>query len=233
MYPAWLTIPAARPELQSTVGWWKKAGCGIALWRDPGAEPIQADYLICDAYPGYARAVNQLIERVMQVDRECDWFIAAGDDVMPDPHKTAEQIACELVDHFKGTWGVMQPTGHRWGDHKGAYIDRAAGSAWIGREFCRRVYGGNGPLWSAFHHMFVDEHLQCVAQKLGVFWQRTDLAQIHQHWGLPRSGERMAPASRKPKFLEYVNSAAHWAEARAEFERLKAGGFAEANDLLP
>ena len=35
----------------------------------------------------------------------------------------------------------MQPTGDRFAQGQ---IDRIAGSAWIGREFARRAYGGNG-----------------------------------------------------------------------------------------
>lgn len=55
-------------------------------------------------------------------------------------------------------------------------------SAWIGREFARRAYGGNGPLWDAYTHMFVDEELKCVAEKNGVYWMRPDLVQLHMHW---------------------------------------------------
>src|SRR5581483_11518837 len=113
-------------------------------------------------YPGYAQSVNLLIGHVLSFDPSAEWFIAAGDDVEPDPNHSAEEIAmqckawchtnacsrgvplsegCEQVD----TFGVMQPTGDRWGDSewsrqrfgvdRGAYSDRVCGSAWIGREF--------------------------------------------------------------------------------------------------
>ena len=32
-----------------------------------------------------------------------------------------------------------------------------------------------------YHHLYIDEELQCVAEKLGVFWQRRDLTQYHNH----------------------------------------------------
>jgi hypothetical protein len=125
--------------------------------------------------------------------------------------------------------GVMQPTGDRWGADEAwarqqfpdrpAYIDRVAGSAWIGREFAQRAYGGNGPLWSEYKHMFVDEELQCVAEQLGVFWQRRDLAQHHAHWG--RDGFTHAA----PDFLREANSGGHWAKYEALFRERKAAGF--------
>ena len=47
------------------------------------------------------------------------------------------------------TFGVMQPTGDRWGERNGiATIDRIAGSPWMGREFCRRMYHGSGPMYN-------------------------------------------------------------------------------------
>jgi hypothetical protein len=127
----------------------------------------------------------------------------------------------------------MQPTGDLWGDspqsrakhgeHRGAYIDRICGSAWIGREVVEHLYDGQGPLWPEFYHMFVDEHLQCVAEKLGILWQRRDLTQHHEHWA--REGGKTREDC--PDFLKQVTSPEHWAEAQAIFNRLKAGGFAE------
>ena len=122
-----------------------------------------------------------------------------------------------------------------YGENRGAYIDRVCGSAWIGREFATRMYQGNGPLWPEFEHMYVDEHLQCVAEKLGVLWQRSDLIQLHRHWGRGPEGADNKPGevARMPDFLQRVNSPEHWRKAKAIFDRLKTGGFAEASDLLP
>jgi hypothetical protein len=104
----------------------------------------------------------------------------------------------------------MQPTGDRWGDAQGAYIDRVAGSPWIGRTFWERTYGGKGPFWPEYFHMGADEEVQEVAMHLGVFWQRPDLAHHHQHWGRPKPGERMGHSSNRPVFLDRANSAEEW-----------------------
>lgn len=126
------------------------------------------------------------------------------------------------------TFGVMQPTGDRWGEHDiipgktGAYIDRVCGSPWMGREFCRRMYQGQGPLFSGYFHMFEDEELQCVAQKLGVLWQRRDLTQHHRHWAR-QSGHGIL--NKMPGFLRQVNSREHWHESKALFDARAAAGF--------
>lgn len=255
----WLTIPSARPaaEAERCLKLWRQAGYKIALFLDSGERIAQfkgmADVFQCpqllkmDGYPGYARAVNSLIAGVMGLPTQAEWFIAAGDDTEPDLAHTAEEIAVQCKAYFHGinrdrgvplsegcetvdTWGVMQPTGDRFA---GGSIDRIAGSAWLGREFCKRIYGGKGPLWPEFTHMFVDEHLQAVAQKLGIFWQRPDLIHLHHHF-MRASDDLNSHAVRRepPVHLVAANSQAHWDQSKAVFERLKAGGFAEANDLL-
>jgi hypothetical protein len=129
------------------------------------------------------------------------------------------------------TFGVMQPTGHRWGDRQGPYIDRVAGSAWIGRTFALRMNKGQGPFHPDFTHMFSDECLQEVATKLGVFWQRPDLIHFHQHWGLPREGERFATSDRMPEHVKQWNTPKHWKDSKELFERLKADEFKECMPL--
>ncbi len=121
------------------------------------------------------------------------------------------------------TFGVMQPTGDPWSDRMGRIIERIAGSPWLGREWCKRANGGLGPLWPKFYHCFADETLQCVAQQLGVFWQRPDLTHMHNNWAR-KPGTTYAEM---PPFLAVANSPEHWKESKAEFERLKASGFKE------
>jgi hypothetical protein len=176
-------------------------------------------------YPGYALSVNSLVAKAMAYDANAELFVIAGDDVYPDQTKTAEEIARELSEHFGGTFGVMQPTGDRWGDKQGAYIDRVAGSAWYGREYCRRVNQGNGPLWPQYWHMGVDEEARAVAVKLGVYWERPDLTQLHQHWGRPLPGERIGLSSRMPEFLRKANSKVEWDKYKAIFAARQAAGF--------
>ncbi len=121
------------------------------------------------------------------------------------------------------TFGVMQPTGDRWGEHdkilgkEGAYIDRVCGSPWLGREFCRRMYQGQGPLFSGYFHMFEDEELQNVAQRLGVLWQRRDLIQLHRHYG--REGKP------RPAFLDVAAGRAHWKVSEDLFKIRQMAGF--------
>lgn len=258
----WYCIASARPpeQVEPVLAAWRERGYKIALWRDHFLPKMEFDECVSEMpYPGYAQAVNHLARLVFTTDSSCDWIVTGGDDIYPDPNKMAAEIARECSDHFKNVWfrnmeltfrglrtqgllpdnseisatfGVMQPTGDRWGDdalsrarygeNRGAYIDRVCGSPWMGREFCQRIYGGKGPLWPEFTHMYVDEHLQCVAEKLDILWQRPDLAQHHEHWG--RGGD----AANMPEFLKEANSKPKWDEAKAIFERLKAGGFAEA-----
>jgi len=150
------------------------------------------------------------------------------------------------------TFGVMQPTGDRWqegrcttcdglgkagryadnltrrpcpdcfGSGRSAVIDRICGSPWLGREFCRRVNGGTGPLHEGYFHNFADEELQHVARKLGVLWQRRDLVQTHRHWSRKRGDWRDAPA-----WAQAINDpqVSDWKTSQALFNRRKGAGF--------
>lgn len=252
----WVTIPSARP-VEQVANWaqaWRAQGYRIALWRDQiDIRPAPRGFadVVCahTVYPGYAVAVNTLIRDAIATDTSADWFVAAGDDVFPDTTRRADDIAAECNEYFflqhtthGGAWtqtfGVMQPTGDRWGDteqsrsqfgeRRGAYIDRVCGSAWIGRAFSERAYGGHGPLWREYHHMFVDEELQEVATRLGVFWQRRDLTQRHQHWGRGQGLNENELQNRDtaiPPHLVKVNGPEHWRDAKALFERRKSAGF--------
>lgn len=128
-----------------------------------------------------------------------------------------------------GSFGAMQPTGDSWGEDElwairkypagqRRYIERICGSAWLGREFCERMYGGKGPLWTGYTHMRVDEELQEVAIKMGALWQRPDLTQYHHH----AQRDRSKPI---PEFLKRAYSPEHWAESSALFNQRKAAGF--------
>lgn len=238
----WYCVPSKRPALDSTLGEWTKAGYKIAVYidhTDPEIECADFSVVSCTPYQGYAVAVNALIAQVMLRDTTCEWCITGGDDVLPDPAHSPEEIARECSEHFyiwaknksripieltetqASTFGVMQPTGHRWGDRKGAYIDRVCGSPWLGREWCLRAHQGRGPMHPGFAHMFGDQALQAIATKLGVLWQRSDLTHYHRHWGI--DGDR----SKMPEFLEKWNTAEHWRESRELFERLQREDFAE------
>ncbi len=251
----WLTIPSARPveEVVPVLKLWRERGYQIALWRDDGLRGDLmpwVDHLNSSfEYPGYAQSVNALINNIISLDANADWFVCAGDDTEPDPDHSAEEIAQECANHFgrllppkltrpivdrcqidpqSRTFGVMQPTGDRWHEGVGGFsnapIDRVAGSPWIGREFARRMYGGKGPYWPEYQHMFVDEELQNVAEKYGVFWQRSDLTQRHNHWGRGATDKAVIEA-KIPAHLVKWNTPAHWRESKALFESRKAKNF--------
>ncbi len=73
---------------------------------------------------------------------------------------------------------MMQPGGDKFG----AVAERSAAVCpWIGRDWRRRMYGGNGPLWPGYFHFYEDaEHLE-VAEMMGCMWWRDDIAQYHDH----------------------------------------------------
>jgi len=241
----WLAVPAKRPLAESTLPMWREPGYRVAVFldEDPKADwPV--DYFVVGrrGYPGYAQAVNILVDRILMHDPECQWIVTGGDDILPDPTHSPEEIAAQCVNHFEGmhqagmlagkpfpthlreqevgTWGVMQPTGDSWGDRTGPYIERVCGSPWLGREFCLRINQGHGPLWPQYFHMGSDEELQAVSTRLGVLWQRPDLTHYHRHWGRARKN-----ADDMPDFLKRANSGAEWAAYKKLFAERQAAGF--------
>jgi hypothetical protein len=222
----WFVIPSKRPlaEANACLEAWHKQGYMTCILRE-----LQDGRTIAHAqshvtrYQGWARSVNILVHTVMCGDEEPEWFVAGGDDYYPDLNYTAEEIAKQSSKHFAGTFGVMQPTGDRWGEKNGeATIDRIAGSPWMGRDFCRRMYHGAGPLYNGYYHNFADEELQNVAQKLGVFQQRRDIIQEHRHWARPRGDVRDMP-----EWAAKINDTrlSDWGKSKALFLKRKAAGF--------
>lgn len=238
---------------------WRSMGYKIALWRDADSQTGTGafDESLADLlwfggkYPGYAQAVNFLISRVMRIDLRAEWLIAAGDDTLPDSDHAAEEIGEECKAHFRGlafsrlpdgtveqtspfdssgTFGVMQPTGDRFAQGQ---IDRIAGSAWIGREFARGAYGGNGPLWHEYTHMWVDEELKHVAEKYGVYWIRPDLVHLHMHWqresAAINSNAIGKPESARPAHMHPSSNDGytqlHWKKYEKIFKDRRAVGF--------
>jgi len=233
----WYAIPSKRAaaEVAAVVAAWQQRGYRVALWRDTGDDPVACDMLLTGQYPGYARAVNALCAEILQRDAECQWIVTGGDDIQPDPTRMADEISIECSAHFGGTFGVMQPTGDRWGERPelgcthpmhSAYIDRICGSPFMGREWCERANGGRGPLWPDFYHMFVDQFLQESAKRQNALWQRRDLTHLHQHW-MRESGHGPCP-----DFLAKVNGPNHWSEAQALYNRLAGRRFSD-GDAIP
>ncbi len=238
----WLCIPSARPpeQVEPVLAAWRERGYKIALWRDDDsflgwARASQAvEFIRCREYPGYATSVNELALQVLEDDPSCDWIVTGGDDTLPDPNHTAEEIAAQCSRHFGGnpeivfdgprsTFGVMQPTGDRFA---GGSIDRIAGSPWLGREWCLRANGGRGPFWPEFTHMFGDECLKRTAEKLGVYWARPDLTHFHNHFQRATDAiDSVAISMPVPPHLVKWNTKQHWDEMLAIFRRLEAEDF--------
>ena len=246
----WLTIPSARPpeEANPVLQKWAAMGYGIALWRE-GDYDLEFNgpnvFIIAkEEYPGYAVAVNRLIAELLHARSDAEFFVIGGDDVLPDPNHTADEIAGECRAHFYAlacfqhrtcgcitckdrveTFGVMQPTGDRYANGQ---IDGICGSAWIGREFAKRVNQGKGPLWPEYTHMFVDQELQEVALKYGVLWQRPDLTQLHMQYCRESSAIDAQPVdgARPPAHITHDGyTQEHWAKFEKLFLMRKAEGF--------
>lgn len=144
-------------------------------------------------------------------------------------YQNPEVSARGILGRPNSTFGVMQPTGDRYAFDRAlgsCAIDRVAGSPWMGREWCARINQGRGPLWSEYTHMFVDEELQAVAIKYGVFWQRPDLIHLHHHY-MRQSDALDSKAIHRdaPAHLVEVNSTDHWQKYKKIFEARKAAGF--------
>jgi hypothetical protein len=227
----WLALPSKRPlaEADKYFNKWRERGYRLALLRDEGDGPHpQCDLLVTRSrYPGWGGSANLLGKMLLSRDASCDWVVIAGDDTYPD-ERDPDKIAAECTAYFGGTFGMMQPCGDPWGEESPIYqrafpssprhIERIAGSPWIGREYFLRVNGGNGPIWPEYMAMYDDEEAQCVATKLGVFWQRRDVTHYHDHW--MRQSVR-----RCPDFSQKWNDRRHFNASRDLFNRRKAAGF--------
>jgi len=248
---ACLCIPSRRPaaEVGPRLVQWLEMGYSVAVAREPEYGPVPCHMMIPTwRHLGWGGAVDLLALQVLATDSRIDWIVTGGDDGLPDPGTSADDIAGQLTEHFKGTFGVMQPVGDRWGmgecatckgagnitrvfgmnlmcahchgTGKSAYIDRVAGSPWMGREFCERMYHGGGPIYRGYGHMFDDQELQTVAEMLGVFQQRPDLTHVHEHWARARADQSDMPA-----WAAQANSPEQWAYAQKLFETRRAAGF--------
>ena len=232
----WLCIPSARAyeDCVSHLEKWLERGYKLALWRngenrsDSAVSGLAELQIRTEDYHGWGPSVNMLARLVFTIDASCDWVVTGGDDTDPDPLLSADEIGFQCSEHFRGTFGIMQSVGDRWGANEPwakamfpdarAYIDRICGSPWIGREFARRMNQGKGPFWPEYKHMFADEELQCVARPMGVLWQRPDLTHLHHH---PRRDGSQAT----PDFAREIYGRPHWETSKALFESRKAAGF--------
>jgi hypothetical protein len=221
--------------------------------------PRGASMIHVGAYPGYALAVNSLALAVLRFDPECQWVCTGGDDVYPDPNKTADEIAAECSEHFAGihagvgliregkwrcrtdaeklaTFGVMQPTGDPYGEN-----DAFAQKFPIGRRrYIERICGSPwlGREWclrgnqghGPFHPGFWHMHGDECLQEVA-----EKLGILWQRPDLCHHHEHWARkrsnTADMPAFLARANSREHWEESKALLNKLRADGFRECMPL--
>ncbi len=177
MPEVWYAIPSANPELCARhLPAWRERGYRVAVLQNRVRADIPADAVVwSDTYPGWAGSVNELCARV--VPRSADIVVTGGDDMLPEPSLSAEQIAESFFERFPDGFGVMQPVGDTFMN-----THEYCGSPWLGRAWVDRAYGGAGPMPPGYAHNWADHELRWVAEAMGVLWQRVDLAQEHAHF---------------------------------------------------
>lgn len=225
----WYAIPTANPvKARTCFDAWRAMGYQTAGLFDEHTTPAKNATdtgarvsLHREDYFGYPWAVNELC-RYLIAHHGAQIIVTGGDDIFPDPDRPAGEIAAEFIEHFGGTFGVMQPTGDRWmwdGKTETCASERICGSPWMGRAFVERINGGRGPFWPEYFHFECDVELKEVAEQLGVLWQRQDLTQEHRHWSRPVDGKR----GRRPEYLVHAHTQA--VEARKLVETRRANGW--------
>lgn len=185
MNEVWLALPSANIGMaQKTFPEWKRRGYKIAIICPDNLYkqyiPL-VDIIIKESenngYNGWPKSVNIISKKLLDMDI----IIAAGDDMYPDRNHDAKELREQFVKHFDGTFGVMQPTGDKFGSLACPECEQICGSAWLGKDFRNKINKGNGPMWEEYWHMYADTELHQVAKKYNCLWIREDLNQYHEH----------------------------------------------------
>lgn len=173
----WFAIPSANPaNCRRVLPQWRERGYRVVVLQNRERASVPADITVWrESYPGWAVSINELCRKV--VPRSASVIVTGGDDMLPDPSRTAAQIGREFIDRFPDGFGVMQPTGD---GYLGA--GQFCGSPWLGRGWIDRAYRGCGPMPSGYRHNWADNELFWVAKGLDALWLRDDLSQQHEHF---------------------------------------------------
>lgn len=176
-HEVWYLMPSANAaNAARCVDAWRGQGYKVAILQDRLRFDADCDAVVRrDEYPGWAGSINTLYREV--VPDSCHVMVAGGDDMLPDPTARASEIADQFLDHFGGTFGVMQPTGDDFEATR-----TICGSPWLGRDWMRRMYRGTGGLCDAYHQQWADDELYWVSRCAGRFQDRPDLTQHHDHF---------------------------------------------------
>jgi hypothetical protein len=215
-----VVFPSAYPtRAAAAVEKWKAMGYQAGVYFNTGTQGDSGAYHEWRGpYEGYWNACNWMAKMLVNGQEQAQIVIFAADDIEPDPKKTCQEISNEFIEHFPDLFGVMQPCGDRQGmDRSGKpAAARICGSPWLGAEWIRRAYQGNGPVDSRFFHFYGDESLYEVAGKQNALWMRPDLMQYHRHWSWGHEPQQA---------YQRKNSNDHWLTDKALFELEKSKGF--------
>lgn len=133
-------------------------------------------------FPGYYKVINNIC--CMAFQHGADLVTCIGDDMSPDPNKSAQEIADEYFIRFPDGFGVMQACGDPQGrDVFGTpAAARICGSPTFDRKWFRRAYGGRGPFCTDYRSFYSDEDLWNVAGLCGNLYLNPRLTIFHNHW---------------------------------------------------
>jgi len=206
MNEIWAVWPTLHQEKSiEMISFWHEYEYNVAVLVNPPFthdDFIEADIVIVQPeWRGFPAAANILCKEVPG-----NIVVVVGDDIHPDK-KSAQEIGERFLKRFPDTFGVIQPTGDKFGSW-----DKCAVSPWIGRKFIEQV----GPYHEGYFHYFSDQELQEHAMKLGVFEQWDDINQYHDHW--QRNEEQKRP-------LHLLKAKKKWHDDKRIFEERKLKGF--------
>lgn len=208
IWVVWPTIHIDKSK--EMIQFWHEWGYKVGVLVNPphkNTDLIEADRVVVqDKWKSFPVAANILCKEMPG-----DIVVVVGDDVYPDPEHSAQEIGNDFKEKFPDLFGVMQPIGDKYG-----WTHKCAVSPWIGKGFIKKAYNGNGPYWQGYFHYFSDQELQEYATKLGVFEQREDLIQYHDHW------QRKENPKRPPHLMEANRQ---WARDQRTFKKRLIKGF--------
>jgi len=184
VYNTWVVFPSATVEkANSAVTAWRNRGYHTLVFQDLGSKACEADVVRMGQFPGYYRVINSLVLQAV-AEEGADIVTCIGDDMLPDPYATAEDIAKSYFKIWPHGEGVLQATGDMQGvDESGVQAAaRICGSPTFGRRWIYESYEGRGPFWSGYQNFYADEDLHDVAFSLGLLRNDPQITFLHQHW---------------------------------------------------
>ena len=201
-------MPSANAaNCRETLPVWRARGYRVAILQDRVRFEADADLIVReDEYRGWPWAINRLCQH--SPIRDATVVIAAGDDMLPDPSRSASELARDYMSRFPDGFGIMQPTGDQF-----LNSDTFCGSPWFGQGWMKRAFGGHGPIPRHYRHNWADMELHWVARELGVLWERPEVAQSHQHFARASITESATPPGQQTP-----DPPAYWANSVGRYD---------------